>query len=267
MSSFNIKKFESIDASNQSQIFIDALEKFNSTKQIQELQQIARNRIRDFDNTTILDAGCGPGFESIKIALEFPNNTCRAIDLSNDFLEYACLKAKDENLKNLEFQQMDIHNLDFNDSIFDYSRAERVLLYLDNPLQALKELKRGTKNNGYICLIEPDWETNTINITNKRLVRKIINYDCDKNIRNGWIGRQLPKYLKGLDLNFEIETRVVVLPQDLAYTFYSGVIRSNYDNHNVKAGKNILCSIRSLISYIVMVTYFVQSLIFYISVR
>ena len=25
-----------------------------------------------------------------------------------------------------------------------------------------------------ICLIEPDWETNTINIATKRLVRKII---------------------------------------------------------------------------------------------
>ncbi|MED7820243.1 MULTISPECIES: methyltransferase domain-containing protein [unclassified Francisella] len=119
---------------------------------------------------------------------------------------------------------MDIHNLGFNDDTFDYSRAERVFLYLDNPPQALKELKRVTKNNGYICLIEPDWETNTINIDNKQLVRKIINYNCDNDIRNGWIGRQLPKLLKSLNLNFEIESRVVILPQNLAYTFYDDVI-------------------------------------------
>ncbi|MED7788966.1 methyltransferase domain-containing protein [Francisella sp. 19X1-34] len=235
MSSFNIKKFENIDASNQSQTFIDALEKFNSTKQIQELKQIARDKIKSFDRATILDAGCGPGFESTKIASEFPNNVCKAVDLSNDFLKNASLKAIDKNLMNLEFQQMDIHSLDFSDSVFEYSRAERVLLYLKEPLQALKELKRVTKNNGYICLIEPDWETNTINITNRQLVRKIINYDCDKNIRSGWIGRQLPRYLKSLDLNFEIETRVVILPQDLAYMFYDGVIQSNYENNNINS--------------------------------
>ena len=50
-----------------------------------------------------------------------------------------------------------------------------------------------------------------------KVIRISYNYDCDKNIRNGWIGIQLPQYLKKLDLNFEIETRVVILPQDLAY--------------------------------------------------
>ncbi|MED7820242.1 MULTISPECIES: class I SAM-dependent methyltransferase [unclassified Francisella] len=94
MSSFNIKKFESIDASNQSQVFIDALEKFNYTRQIQELNQIAKSKIKELDKATILDAGCSPGFESIKIALEFPNSTCRAVDISSDFLESANSKAQ-----------------------------------------------------------------------------------------------------------------------------------------------------------------------------
>ncbi len=105
---------------------------------------------------------------------------------------------------------MDIHALDFNNNFFDYSQAERILLYLEDPLQTLKELKRITKSNSYICLIEPHWKTNIVNITDRELVRKIINYDCDKNIRNGWIGRQLPKYLKDLDLNFEVETRLKI---------------------------------------------------------
>lgn len=138
MSSFSIKKFENIDKSKQSQTFINALEKFNSTQQIQELKQVAQDKIKTFDKATILDAGCGPGFESTKIALEFPNSTCKAVDLSSDFLENANLKAMDKNLINLDFQQMDIHDLDFDDNSFDYPRAERVLLYLEDPMQALK---------------------------------------------------------------------------------------------------------------------------------
>lgn len=128
---------------------------------------------------------------------------------------------------------MNIENLSFDDNSFDFTRAERVLLYAPNPIIAIKELFRVTKKNSYICIIEPDWETNTTNVNNRELVRKIINHDCDNNIKNGLVGRELPSILKNLNINYSIDSRVARLPQQLALNFYLGVAKSAFENNTI----------------------------------
>lgn len=228
----NLKEFENIDSSRQYETFIAALKQFNDIAEIQDLKQIARNKISK-DSKKVLDAGCGPGLETISIAKNFKNTESTGIDLSKDFITTALKQAKEFGIKNCTFKDMNIENLSFDDNSFDFTRAERVLLYAPNPKIAIKELFRVTKKNSYMCIIEPDWETNTINVNNRELVRKIINHDCDNNIKNGWVGRELPSILKNLNINYSIDSRVARLPQQLALNFYLEVAKSAFENNTI----------------------------------
>jgi hypothetical protein len=53
-----------------------------------------------------------------------------------------------------------------------------------------------TRPGGHIVVLEPDWETVVTDSPYRDVTRKILNFFCDTVIRNGWIGRQLPRMFK-----------------------------------------------------------------------
>jgi hypothetical protein len=59
------------------------------------------------------------------------------------------------------------------------------------------------------------------------LVRRVLHYDCDRNVRNDWIGRQLPSLLRQAGLvPCSIETRVVIFEPRLAASYFGAIARS-----------------------------------------
>jgi hypothetical protein len=56
---------------------------------------------------------------------------------------------------------------------------------------AVEKLLRVTKGGGAVNVIEPDFETQTINLSDRGLVRKVFQFYCDNQMRSGWIGREL----------------------------------------------------------------------------
>jgi hypothetical protein len=46
-----------------------------------------------------------------------------------------------------------------------------------------------------IVVVDPDYETLVVDVPDRALTRKILNFYCDS-IRNGWIGRRLPGLFK-----------------------------------------------------------------------
>jgi SAM-dependent methyltransferase len=51
--------------------------------------------------------------------------------------------ADERGLKNVEFAVADVHALDFPDDSFDVVHAHQVLQHVGDPVQALREMKRG----------------------------------------------------------------------------------------------------------------------------
>ena len=82
------------------------------------------------------------------------------------------------------------HDLDFGNNTFDGCRADRVLQHLERPKQALSEMIRIIRPGSRIVISEPDWETLVVDMPNRYLTRRILNYFCDKT-QNGWCGREL----------------------------------------------------------------------------
>ena len=85
--------------------------------------------------------------------------------------------------------------LPFPDGTFDVCCAARLLEHLSDAERALTEMVRVSRLGGRIVVFDFDWDTLIIDHPDKETTRTIVLSYSDS-IRNGWIGRQLPRLFK-----------------------------------------------------------------------
>jgi ubiquinone/menaquinone biosynthesis C-methylase UbiE len=148
---------------------------------------------------SILEVGCGAGDDSLALAqMVMPNGRVVGIDAGEDMISEAKKRAENSGLP-VEFFVQDVCNLDFPDNTFDGCRADQVFQHVGDPRKGVSEVIRVARPGARIVICDPDWETLTIDSTNKEVTRKIVNYRCGV-FRSGWIGRQLAGLFKSLGL-------------------------------------------------------------------
>ncbi|HKO70281.1 MAG TPA: methyltransferase domain-containing protein [Bradyrhizobium sp.] len=81
----------------------------------------------------ILIAGCGTGLHAIQIAQVYPSARLLAVDISLPSLAYARRKTRELGLRNIEYAQADILELDTIDRTFDSIESVGVLHHLAEP--------------------------------------------------------------------------------------------------------------------------------------
>jgi ubiquinone/menaquinone biosynthesis C-methylase UbiE len=160
----------------------------------------------------VLDVGCGPGDDVRELAGRTGASGCvTGIDSNVAMIKEACQRSANDTLPT-QFCQSDAHMLSFADGTFDRCRADRVFQHLQHPVFALQEMVRVAKSGGKIMVSEPDWETLVLDSEERIITRKIVNFICDRIVRNGWIGRQLPRLFKECGLkNIVVTTGAFVL--------------------------------------------------------
>ncbi|RXT05850.1 class I SAM-dependent methyltransferase [Ammoniphilus sp. CFH 90114] len=99
------------------------------------------------DSGTILDAGCGDGYGTRKMARLGYHMI--GIDISKDMIEEA--KSQQGHLP-IQFIQADVVSLPFQDDSFDGVLSINCLEWIQSPLTGLRELKRVLKPGGRLCL-------------------------------------------------------------------------------------------------------------------
>ncbi len=155
------------------------------------------------DGSFILEAGCGVGAQTQIIASKNPNSTLISIDISEESLLQAQKSINLLGIKNVVFQQADIFKLPFEDEYFDNIVVCFVLEHLNNPILALKELKRVLKTGGTIMTIEGDHGSTFFHPHSENAILAI-NCQVELQKQNGGnanIGRELYPLLKFADLN------------------------------------------------------------------
>jgi len=106
--------------------------------------------------STVLEAGCGVGAQTITLAQRSPDARFTSVDVSADSIAEATRRADRAGLTNVEFRQADIFALPFNAESFDHVFVCFVLEHLSRPVEALSILNKLLRPGGTITVIEGD---------------------------------------------------------------------------------------------------------------
>jgi ubiquinone/menaquinone biosynthesis C-methylase UbiE len=95
----------------------------------------------------------------------------------------------------LTYQVGDAQHLDFPPQGFDVCRTERVLMYVDNPQQALDEMLRLVRPGGMLVFFEFDYDGIVVDAPDQAFTRRLVRLVADS-VPSPWIGRQIPRLLR-----------------------------------------------------------------------
>jgi SAM-dependent methyltransferase len=106
--------------------------------------------------SSVLEAGCGVGAQTVTLARRSPDARFTSVDISSDSIAEAGRRAEQAGLGNVEFLQGDIFDLPFDAESFDHVFVCFVLEHLSRPVEALAVLDGLLRPGGTITVIEGD---------------------------------------------------------------------------------------------------------------
>jgi ubiquinone/menaquinone biosynthesis C-methylase UbiE len=108
------------------------------------------------EGSSVLEAGCGVGAQTVTLASNSPKALITSIDVSEASLAEARKAVQAAGIDNVTLRQADIFHLPFAPESFDHVFVCFVLEHLAQPVEALNALKRVLKPGGTITVIEGD---------------------------------------------------------------------------------------------------------------
>jgi len=164
------------------------------------------------EGSTVLEAGCGVGAQTLTLASQSPGARITSVDLSAESLAEAAKAVKARGITNVVFRQADIFHLPFPDGTFDHVFLCFVLEHLADPLAALASLVKALRPGGTVTAIEGD-HGSAYFYPHSPFARKAIQCLVDLQARGGGnalIGRALYPLLARADLQkIRVSPRVV----------------------------------------------------------
>jgi SAM-dependent methyltransferase len=106
--------------------------------------------------STVLEAGCGVGAQTLTLARRSPDARLTSVDVSADSIAEAARRVDGAGIANVELRQADIFDLPFEAESFDHVFVCFVLEHLAQPVAALAALDRLLKPGGSMTVIEGD---------------------------------------------------------------------------------------------------------------
>lgn len=104
------------------------------------------------DAKKVLDLGCGPGFQTSKLANFFLEKTFKGIDINNDFIKRASSTRETNNCK---FVCDDVYNL--NNLKFDYIITRNFLQHIKDLKSCFNNIKKMLNENGRLVVFEGEY--------------------------------------------------------------------------------------------------------------
>lgn len=111
------------------------------------------NNLKLSAGSNVLDAGCGAGAATIPLGrVVGSEGRVIGIDVSENLLKIARRKALDSGLNNIEFINMDMTHLDFEENSFEAVVAVFSIYFADDMEKLVKDLWRVIKPNGKLAI-------------------------------------------------------------------------------------------------------------------
>ena len=134
------------------------LERVDRLPGVRPIHQALRHAADPRPGMELLDAGCGIGLETARLAAQYPETIITGLDRNAELLGIAQRRA-DPTLTNLRWVHGDLTALELPDGSFDAIRTERVLMYLPDDVfePVVDDLIRLLRPGGRLALFELDY--------------------------------------------------------------------------------------------------------------
>ena len=185
---------------------------FNEEGYFQQVYEIEGQLV---DEDTILELGCGKGFNSFYLAKKHPRASFYGIDISSKHLTYA--KKKSLNTMNLSFSYGDFHSINFEDSTFNLVFELESVCHSTNPEKLLKEVYRILKKGGKFILYE-GFRSSQYDKSTDLQKKMAVLIEKSMAVHKG---HQIDKWLEtAIKIGFKIEEK-----KDISYAIMPNLIR------------------------------------------
>jgi SAM-dependent methyltransferase len=167
--------------------------------QAQTLTDLLHHDTRYPAGSTVLEAGCGVGAQTVTLAQQSPDAHFTCIDYSEASLAEAERRVKNTGHRNVTFQKADIFDLPFGPNSFDHVFICFVLEHVPEPGRALASLRRVLRSGGTITVIEGDHGSAYFSPDSdaaKKAIACLVNVQREMG-GNALIGRELYPLLAG----------------------------------------------------------------------
>ncbi len=134
----------------------DSRENRRLRDQASTLVELLHSDTRYPEGSSVLEAGCGVGAQTVTLAINSPKALITSIDVSEVSLAEAGKAVRAAGIGNVTLRQADIFHLPFPPASFDHVFVCFVLEHLARPVEALRALKGMVKPGGSITVIEGD---------------------------------------------------------------------------------------------------------------
>jgi len=170
----------------------------------------------------VLDVGCGSGVLLPALAQAVaPDGHVVGVDYAAPLLAEARARVEAAGVGDrVELHQGDAHRLPFPDAAFDAAHAERVLMHLEDPALALRELQRVVKPGGWVVTADPDYGGLRVDHPDQE-AQTALNEFALASFRNPTIGLEMKRRMVAADLvdcrlEVLVETENALHPMSLA---------------------------------------------------
>lgn len=124
--------------------------------QASTLDELLHGDTRYPAGSTVLEAGCGVGAQTVILARNSPGARFTSVDLSAESLEQARARIAAAGVQNVSFRQADVFDLPFPADSFDHVFVCFLLEHVADPGRALTSLRSRLRPGGSLTVIEGD---------------------------------------------------------------------------------------------------------------
>ncbi|MGH2584337.1 MAG: methyltransferase domain-containing protein [Dehalococcoidia bacterium] len=186
--------FQDVTQSMQPEALVRFLDAADQNDSVQAGKRTLTRLLEPVDGQEILDVGCGLGHDVRRLAREVgPRGRVVGVDKSEVMIAEARRRTAGD--MPVAYHVGDATRLAFAGRTFDRCRAERVLMYLPDPAQAIAELVRVLRPGGRLALFELDYGAVLLDAPDLDLTRRLETRFAES-APSGLLGRQLPRLLR-----------------------------------------------------------------------
>ncbi len=182
-------------------------------ERMRAFKQLSYEHMEITAGDTVLDLGCGPGVDTVPLAeLVGSKGKVLGVDADEKMLVEAEQAAKDSGcLDWIEHHHGSALAIPLDDNSVAASRAERLLQVLppENEQPIVAELIRVTRPGGRVVLVDTDWPSASVDFSDVKLERRLMEFFTLRMRPNGLAGRHLSALCREHDLS---DIRIDVVP-------------------------------------------------------